>query len=504
MRACVLIAYLYVDKISSSKKLTAEELRSRNQRLFHESMRLILSPLIDAGKHGIEMCGGDGAVRKVHPVLACYVADYPEQCLVACSKYGTCPKCQVRKEALQEMEQSNPRTQKWTSSIINDSLSSSNTSSQFYNKCMSQDVSGSLHRPFWNDFPFTDIHTSITPDILHQLYQGVLKHLITWCQTAMSTTELDRRIRTLPPAYGVRHFKNGISALSQISGAERKNMAKILLGCLIGAIPKKGLLAVKSILDFVYLAQYSTHDSDTLKYIEEALISWEENRVFFLDTGIRENFNIPKFHSLLHYIDSIRLFGATDNYNTEMFERLHIDFAKLGWRASNKRDEFPQMISWLSRQEKIDSFESYLSTSSSETEDSSEDKPNQVHQSVAGTFTLAKFPNYPNKSISNISRSHCAPAFERHLKEYLNTFLTQRTSNQRANLFPLPFNRLDVYNQFKFCSLSLQDEEGEEKRDIVKAIPISRQLPLGRFDTVIVLKTDNAESTGLAGRYIIC
>ena len=124
-----------------------------------------------------------------------------------------------------------------------------------------------------------------------------------------------------------------------------------------------------------------------------------------------------------------------------------------------------------------------------------------MHQSVVGTLTLAKFPNYPNKSISNISRSHCAPAFERHLKEYLNTFLTHRTSNQRANLFPLPFNRLDVYNQFKFCPLDLQDEEDAEERDIVKAIPISRQLPSGRFDTVIVLKTDNAESTGLAGKY---
>jgi hypothetical protein len=90
-----------------------------------------------------------------------------------------------------------------------------------------------------------------------------------------------------------------------------------------------------------------------LKYIEDALISWEENHIFFLETAIREDFNIPKFHSLLHYIDSIRLFGATDNFNTEMFERLHIDFAKQGWRASNKRDEFPQMISWLSRQEKI-------------------------------------------------------------------------------------------------------------------------------------------------------
>ena len=494
-RACILIAYLSVDKIKQDK-LTNQEHRSRNQRLFHESMRLILEPLRDAGRNGVDMCSGDGAVRKVHPVLACYVADYPEQCLVTCAKYGTCPKCQVHEDALQDMKPlSDPRSQHWTTSIIHDAMSTSSTPSQFYKTCMNLGVSGSLHRPFWQDFPFTDVNKSMTPDVLHQLHQGVLKHLISWCQRAMSQTELDRRIRSLPPSYGVRHFKNGISALSQISGSERKNMAKILLGCLRGALPKKGLLAVKSILDFIYLAQYSTHDNTTLQYMEDALSIWEENQGFFVeDTGIRNNLNIPKFHSLLHYIESIRLFGTTDNYNSEMFERLHIDFAKQGWRASNKRDEFPQMISWLSCQEKIDSFESYLSGSASM--ESGSESGQQLHG--LSRISVAKFPNYPNKSIANITKSHQAPAFERHLKEYLNRFLDKRTSNHRAMQYPLPFKHLDVFNQFKFCPFNLQDDE-EEERDIVKAIPVSKRFPSGRFDTVIVLRTDNAESTGLTG-----
>ena len=52
-----------------------------------------------------------------------------------------------------------------------------------------------------------------------------------------------------------------------------------------------------------------------------------------------------------------------------------------------------------------------------------------------------------------------------------------------------------------FCPFNLQDDEEEEERDIVKAIPVSKRFPSGRFDTVIVLKTDNAESTGLTGTY---
>jgi hypothetical protein len=119
--ACVLVGYLSVDKISRNQ-LTNQEKRARNQRLFHESMRVILAPLKREGEEGIELTGGDGSVRRVHPILATYVADYPEQCLVACTKYGTCPKCQCRAVELQDASSFPSRTQAWTTQIIEDDI----------------------------------------------------------------------------------------------------------------------------------------------------------------------------------------------------------------------------------------------------------------------------------------------------------------------------------------------------------------------------------------------
>ncbi|EPS93264.1 hypothetical protein FOMPIDRAFT_1078724, partial [Fomitopsis schrenkii] len=77
-----------------------------------------------------------------------------------------------------------------------------------------------------------------------------------------------------------------------------------------------------------YLAQYPTHDDTTLTYLEKALQTFHSNKDILIKLGIRDDFNIPKVHSLLHYAQAIRLFGTMDNYNTEMFERLHINFAK--------------------------------------------------------------------------------------------------------------------------------------------------------------------------------
>ena len=250
----MLIGYLSVDKVNPCR-LTDQDRRSRVQRIFHESMRTVLQPLIEAGQNGVEMTSADGAIRLVFPILSCYVADYPEQCLVTCSKYGTCVKCKAKATELDHPTSHEKRTQQWTQTIIEEGKQKSNGSQKaFHTYCMSHDVAGSVFKPFWDGFPLADIHRAITPDVLHQLYQGVFKHLIDWCQKILRPEELDARIRCLPPGYGLRQFKNGLSALSQISGSERKHMAKILLGCLIGSVPTMGVIAITGLLDFIYIA----------------------------------------------------------------------------------------------------------------------------------------------------------------------------------------------------------------------------------------------------------
>ncbi|TFK45605.1 hypothetical protein OE88DRAFT_1740110 [Heliocybe sulcata] len=462
--ATMLLGYLSADKITSSK-LTKEEKKAKTQRLFHASMKLILGPL----KEGE------------------YIQFLPATWRTTQNNLAPSPH----------------RTPASTLNVMAESKAASTSSRQYAKLCMEQDVSGAVQHPFWQDFPFADIHRSITPDVLHQLYQGVFKHLVEWCQTLMDEKELDRRICCFPSGCGVRIFKNGISALSQISGTERKNMAKVLLACLITKVPEAALLAIRSLLDFIYQAQNKIHDDVTLTYLQDAIDTFHKNKSIFLDVGLREDFNIPKFHSLLHYIESIRLYGTTDNYNTEMFERLHIDFAKEGWRSTNHRDERPQMVSWIERHEKLSFFECFV-----EWRKRSQLNRNNISELERSNITsfsvkIAKHPSFPRQALQDIQQRHDAPGLVRELKKYLYSQLSSLPQDNDQRSGPqnsiLPFSHVDVFYNIKLRPISIDDDEAPW--DILKAMPGCQSRP-GRFDTVVAITSEDAESTGLEGTRI--
>ncbi|EPS93359.1 hypothetical protein FOMPIDRAFT_1082348, partial [Fomitopsis schrenkii] len=368
-------------------------------------------------------------------------------------------------------------------------------------------VSGYVVHPFWRHLPYTNIHSSMTPDVLHQLYQGVVKHVVEWSTGLLDKRELDRRIRCLPPAYGTRHFRNGITALSQVSGTERKHMARILLACLVGKIPVKAVLIFRALLDFIYLAQYTAHDDETFKYMEEALKTYHKNKDVLIKLGIRKHMNIPKIHSLHHYIESIKMLGATDNYNTEAFERLHIDYAKKGWRASNHRDTRPQMVHWLACQEKMillsSSIHRWLVCSGRESADPSKNADTEDDEPTFPTKTrikIFKHPSAPLQPLPIIEDSHHAPGFTDSLAQYIYQLKNGRplTSPQLLNATNnMPFNYLDVIHSFKFAPDSLNDDTSET--DTIKAKPVKGHQP-ARFDTAVVLNSEDAEATGLQGK----
>ncbi|KAJ7576496.1 hypothetical protein C8J56DRAFT_1007498 [Mycena floridula] len=359
-RAMVLIGYLPVTKLECYDK----DVRSlEQQRLFHKCMKSLLEPIVEARKNGVPMMCSDGFVRHVYPIVMAYIADHPEQCLIAGCTQNSCPRCIVPPDQSGEgHKRYDLRTHETTLEILVEAAEGG----------ASPEIKSyglNLISPFWQDLPHCDIFSCITPDLLHQLHKGVFKdHLSKWVTETVDketapkrAAEIDARFMCIPDHPSLRHFSKEISVVSQWTGHEYKNMEKIFLGVATGAVvDPKIVTAVHAILDFIFYAHFEFHTDKSLVALQNSWATFHNNKDVFVDLEVRKHFNIPKFHSMCHYPSSIRSRGTNDGFNTEGTERLHIDLCKVGYSKSNRKGYTQQMTTWLTRQEAVDKFSRYL------------------------------------------------------------------------------------------------------------------------------------------------
>ena len=174
----------------------------------------------------------------------------------------------------------------------------------------------------------------------------------------------------------------------------------------------------------------------------------------------REHFNIPKLHTILHYINAIHALGSTDGYSSESPECLHIDFAKEAYRASNKRDPMEQMALWLQRREAMWIWEGYVMWLEEGLEamllESGEDEeendgtrvvvPTSTLDAPTTSYMIAKTAPFKNVTISQLGSEFGAVDFI----PALTTFLCEHIPG--CNITP---NAHDTYDLFKQIIVSL-------------------------------------------------
>lgn len=503
-RAYMLVAYLPNTKLKHISNLASR--RRSLSNLFHSSMRRLLLPLETVGVKGMTFTGGDGVQRRGHPIFALFIGDYPEQVLVTGVKTGECPKCQVSRDNVGTG--TTPLIIRDLKKVKTVLATADMLPLQYAAACRDACIKPIYH-PFWENLPYSNVYESIVPDVLHQLHQGVIKHLVKWLAAAYGCAEVDARCQRMPPNHQIRIFKNGITSLTHLTGKEHDEMCRLLLGIIVGARIVSGhdstrlLKAVRGLLDFVTISRFPIHTDASLQSLNIALQLFHENKAVFVDIGIRKNFKIPKLHFCRHYADAICLYGSTDNYDTQHTERLHIDYAKDAYRASNHRDELFQMTTWMERNEKIIQQECNISRQRTGHHISKPMNERLPLLQPIRRLTLTKRASRLAAPLDSIIKDYGATfirdALARYIVQTTSPTLTPAQIEHQSLFIFLPFQKLPVYHRIKY-----RDEESHVI-DTIHIQPPRKdkhgRAVMGRFDTALA-KVSDGHDQNIRSKYL--
>lgn len=350
-RAWMLLGYLPIDGFEDVAN--DDERRRLKSELIHRSMERILAPLREASEKGVEMWCSDGRKRRIFPRVAAYTADWPEQNLQSCTSEGSCPVCKTTYTGRGNLDQqAELRDREETLGVLRAYFLRGKSAAEL------KQLNLKPVWPWWGDIPYLNLATCFTPDLLHQVYQGLFKtHLLRWLKHLVHPETLDERIAALPMAEGMRHFNKGITTVSQWTGRESKQLMAQIVPIVIGDLSPEVGRMVLALFNFMFRAHASSMTDRDLAEMERDLTVFHELKDLLVAKGVyqsSERFDkIPKLHMLRHYVHMIRELGTPDGYNTETPEHLHIEYAKVPWRASNKVKPLPQMVKYIQRQEAI-------------------------------------------------------------------------------------------------------------------------------------------------------
>ena len=102
--------------------------------------------------------------------------------------------------------------------------------------------------------------------------------------------------------------------------------------------------AISAFMEFCYLVWRSQIDSATLDQIEAAVSRYHQERKIFLETEVRNNFSLPRQHSISHYRFLIQQFGAPNGLCSSITESRHVSVVKKPYRHSNRNEPLGQIL----------------------------------------------------------------------------------------------------------------------------------------------------------------
>ena len=126
----------------------------------------------------------------------------------------------------------------------------------------------------------------ITQDLLHGCYKFIWDHLAEWLNHTIGEKELDFQFKA-QPKLGFLTFSNGITKISQATRCKHWTYLQYIISIIAECdrLDRKVLLAVRSLVDYIFMAHYPLISVTQLEVMETALSEFHANKHIFIENG---------------------------------------------------------------------------------------------------------------------------------------------------------------------------------------------------------------------------
>lgn len=338
-----------------------------NNRLYHACLDVVFKPLKEAARIGVMLRDAFGRQRWCFTPLVSHVLDTPEALMVAGVRANRSPVSMASSKHFGDSVRHRARTSERTIKLLKKAEAFANPwDLDKYLEYAKQLGLNGVHRPYWRNWPMSEPSTFLTPEILHYWLKMFWDHELKWCLQAASPDELDFRFAVLRPHTGMRHFREGISKASQVTGREHRDILRYIVAVIAGVqgINVAFLTAIRSLVDFKYRGQAPKIDENVLSKMDDALKTFHDKKVAILKAKARrgkkgpiKHWQIPKLEFLQHVVPSIRATGVPLQWSADVTERTHIPLIKIPASRSNNQNQEQQICRHLDRRDKVTQFD---------------------------------------------------------------------------------------------------------------------------------------------------
>jgi hypothetical protein len=126
---------------------------------------------------------------------------------------------------------------------------------------------------------------------------------------------------------------------------------RVYIAAIKGHVPDDMVECIAAFMEVCYLVHQDDISTADLDMIKKEISRFHHLWQVFIDAGIY--LSLPRQHALMHYPNSIALFGLPNGLCSSITEAKHIKAIKEPWRQSSQNKLLPQMLETVTRMEKI-------------------------------------------------------------------------------------------------------------------------------------------------------